>query len=76
MTVLYHCVGDPKEDTKTLCGRERRRIAELFHTWDKPIHFVRCDEWDKYGDKYCKKCLNHPDLPLLVLKHLEESNEL
>jgi hypothetical protein len=79
-TQLYHC-GDPstmEENTQafwceyTMCGLpiqrgpgEQRVIA-----WNFPNVFVEpFEKWDDVSER-CPECMNHPDMPLMLLGEL------
>jgi len=64
----YHCGADPESQCldwgsrRTLCGKEIYGIS-----WDFAIHFIEKTHSDFSKLPQCPECLNHPDLPLVLL---------
>lgn len=71
MSHLYHCCAFTREtlpvdkgglfEAVSLCGMTR------LISWDFADNFVEDDEYNLGNVPRCEKCLNHPDLPLLLL---------
>lgn len=76
----YHCCAD-WERHMTVCGLDiindtpTSGVDEFF--WDFPQHWIPRPKGWVSGDCLlikCRKCLEHPDMPLLALRVLDEDN--